>query len=63
MLGMSLLARLREQLAPACDRCGGRTVVERERLLATVPTLIEETIWCPRCGETVTRPRVVDTCQ
>jgi hypothetical protein len=35
-------------------------VLERERVLATVPTVVEETIWCPGCGETVKRQRVGD---
>jgi len=57
---MSWLTRFQELLAPPCDRCGGPTVIEREHWLATRPAVFEEVAWCPRCGQTASRCRVVD---
>jgi len=57
---MSWLGHIRQLLTTACDRCGGRTIVESEEVLATVPMVFEVTAWCSRCGATVWRRELVD---
>jgi ribosomal protein S27AE len=57
---VSWLRRLQELFASPCDRCGNATVIEREELVATIPAVFEVVAWCPRCGSTISRQRVVD---
>ena len=60
---MSWLGRLQQLFVRPCGRCGGPTVIERETLLSTIPAVFEVAVWCPRCGEIVSRRQVVDCLQ
>lgn len=60
---MSWLGRLQQLFAPVCGRCGGRTIVESETLLSTIPAVFEVITWCPQCAEIASRRQVVDCLQ
>jgi len=60
---MSWLERWQRLFVPLCDRCGGRTVVDSEILLSTIPTVFEVVTWCPQCAEVASRRQVVDCLQ